>query len=717
MACTVEIDLDKSLFNIFTQIFMAHDIFISYSSHDAESAFEVCNIIENYNFECWIAPRNITPGKSYAAEIVKGIHECAIVVLVLSEYSLQSEHVLNEIDIAVRSGKIVLPYVITGLNINDSAYSQLTSPIILIDRIMANKGLFIEKPMLSITTDFNAIVNINNRICRELCQDETITVALANRENVVVVRSADQKYEVHYYFNGDKKDNTLDIKFKKFKLESQLLQEQVKQEIIRKYNVSVEEFTFNQGITCVHLDGDNIVKIFNLHLDVIAELTSSYTFDIIHSDGVILAQLQAINNFDSNNYGYLTIDGKPLIPFRFSKAEPFLNGLAAVSVDGRLWGFIDKRGGFVVPPIYDECYSFNEGRAVAKRGKRFSILDINGKCIIDKPFKECCKSYCNDLLGVRNGKKWGFIDRCGNFAIPAEYDHAKSFRVGLAPVKKNGKWGYIDTNNTVIIDFQFDYANCFSEETEVAIVEQSKMGIIDINGNYILPPEFDNIINEEGYGLMSNALLEKDGLFGLYSFRKSKYIYPRYKEFENFFHVFNNSLATTCTHDNKWVIITNDLDEILLDLQIEYVKPFYFGEDVTVYKKGEMWGIINSKGDLLTDALYDTIYITRYSLLEVKRSGKWGAIDRNGVEIIPCVFDMLGVGGDGELLHARITSFRGDETFKIDRYCTLINYSRKVTNRFEIVIDKIKYLYLKYTKQEISYAEYFREANEVVENM
>lgn len=47
---------------------MAHDIFISYSTQDKAVADAVCATLEKNKIRCWIAPRDVIPGMSYAED-------------------------------------------------------------------------------------------------------------------------------------------------------------------------------------------------------------------------------------------------------------------------------------------------------------------------------------------------------------------------------------------------------------------------------------------------------------------------------------------------------------------------------------------------------------------------------------------------------------------------------------------------------------------------
>lgn len=54
------------------------------------------------------------------------------------------------------------------------------------------------------------------------------------------------------------------------------------------------------------------------------------------------------------------------------------------------------------------------------------------------------QSFSEGLAAVRQGTKWGFIDKTGNFAIPPEFDYAFSFSEGRACVILGSTMGYID---------------------------------------------------------------------------------------------------------------------------------------------------------------------------------------------------------------------------------------------------------------------------------
>lgn len=94
---------------------MSHDVFISHSSVDKNIADAVCASLENASIRCWIAPRDIRPGDSWGAAIVKGIERSRVMVVVFSANSNESKQVMREVERAVQKDVVVVPFRIDGV--------------------------------------------------------------------------------------------------------------------------------------------------------------------------------------------------------------------------------------------------------------------------------------------------------------------------------------------------------------------------------------------------------------------------------------------------------------------------------------------------------------------------------------------------------------------------------------------------------------------------
>jgi hypothetical protein len=88
---------------------LAHDVFISHSSKDKPIADAVCARLESRGIRCWIAPRDVEPGRPYGESIIDAIHNCRIMVLLLSSSANTSIHIAKEVERAVSHGATVIP--------------------------------------------------------------------------------------------------------------------------------------------------------------------------------------------------------------------------------------------------------------------------------------------------------------------------------------------------------------------------------------------------------------------------------------------------------------------------------------------------------------------------------------------------------------------------------------------------------------------------------
>ena len=89
---------------------MSHDVFISYSSHDKAIADAACARLEGQGVRCWIAPRDVLPGRPYAESLITAISRSKLFVLIFSNGSNRSQQVLREVERAVSKGIPILPF-------------------------------------------------------------------------------------------------------------------------------------------------------------------------------------------------------------------------------------------------------------------------------------------------------------------------------------------------------------------------------------------------------------------------------------------------------------------------------------------------------------------------------------------------------------------------------------------------------------------------------
>jgi hypothetical protein len=154
----------------------------------------------------------------------------------------------------------------------------------------------------------------------------------------------------------------------------------------------------------------------------------------------------------------------------------FIENLAAVPNninETPHWGFIDTLGNWVIKPQFDKVTSFVNGKAIVTidcpqkiyndmRGGTCGVIDKSGKYII-QPFFEQVSILNDRIVKVKFNSKWGTIDYSGNFIIQPQFSFFSDFVDGVARVCIDNKWGLIDTTGKYILTPQYAYIAEFSE--------------------------------------------------------------------------------------------------------------------------------------------------------------------------------------------------------------------------------------------------------------
>jgi hypothetical protein len=83
---------------------MDFDAFISYATADKTVAD-----LEAAGIRCWVAPRDISPGREYAAAIIDAIDRCRVMVLIFSSRANDSSQVRREIERGASKGVAIMP--------------------------------------------------------------------------------------------------------------------------------------------------------------------------------------------------------------------------------------------------------------------------------------------------------------------------------------------------------------------------------------------------------------------------------------------------------------------------------------------------------------------------------------------------------------------------------------------------------------------------------
>ncbi|HEY8258916.1 MAG TPA: toll/interleukin-1 receptor domain-containing protein [Gemmatimonadales bacterium] len=107
---------------------MTGDVFISHSKDDRTVANAAVARLEGRGIRCWIAPRDITPGLDWSAEIIEAIERAKVMVLIYSAKSNASPQIKREVERAVSQGIPVVTFRLEDVPMNKSLEYFISTP-------------------------------------------------------------------------------------------------------------------------------------------------------------------------------------------------------------------------------------------------------------------------------------------------------------------------------------------------------------------------------------------------------------------------------------------------------------------------------------------------------------------------------------------------------------------------------------------------------------
>lgn len=325
-------------------------------------------------------------------------------------------------------------------------------------------------------------------------------------------------------------------------------------------------------------------------------------------------------------YGYMNANKKLIVEAKYLVAAPSSEGLAFAMIEKGLFDCLNSRGEVVFSIEADSTRDYKEGLAAFKKDA-----------------------------------KWGFVDKKGNIVIEPQYRYAASFSEGFVKVNGfdedvedvNASSFYINKNNEMVFDEKFYACMTFSEGYGVVGkwvggMIHSKYGIIDHNGNIVVPIENRRVMGEVSDGLYGVGVFPEsmppdgtieewmgwsfvDIVTGEVKFEwpNSGVGYPHNGYLSAGFGVEDYSSASFGYEGNG---IINTKGETVVAPQFHSISEIPSEGLYKVNKRGKS-GYMTPLGEIVIPLQFNQTSLFHGKLARIKKDGQWGYVDLNG-EII-----------------------------------------------------------------------------------
>lgn len=252
-------------------------------------------------------------------------------------------------------------------------------------------------------------------------------------------------------------------------------------------------YDFVNGIGQIDIDNVSV-----MYVDVNGRCIAKGVNTALDQKIFVLSEgLLAVCDPKTQKYGFVDKKGKWIIKPKFFNVNDFSDGLAAVWENADMhvdtgsdcgtavlhskWGYIDKTGQYVIQPKYYEVSNFNNG------------LAWSDDKIIDKKEIQISLNHVNDTKILFGGLM--FYDSILSYVVTnwvSGFDDTYLHGYIKYLNQRTDKYGFKNWNGDIIIPPAYDNIQYFSENLASVQCENRKWGFIDSTGKTVIEPIYDD---------------------------------------------------------------------------------------------------------------------------------------------------------------------------------------------------------------------------------
>lgn len=158
--------------------------------------------------------------------------------------------------------------------------------------------------------------------------------------------------------------------------------------------------TFSNGLAAACQDGK--WGVINKSLEWVV----SPDYESVAMDALGRCYMQGVL-FVEKSDGFYLHNTEQELAGPYEAAQPFLDGLAAVCIDGK-WGFLDTKGTVQIPCTYEEAKSYGQHLAAVKVDGRWGYISRDGSMVIEPQYLAAW-NFCNGSAAVQMEDGWHFL--------------------------------------------------------------------------------------------------------------------------------------------------------------------------------------------------------------------------------------------------------------------------------------------------------------------
>ena len=297
---------------------------------------------------------------------------------------------------------------------------------------------------------------------------------------------------------------------------------------------------------------------------------------------------------------------------------------------------------------YSNMQSSGDGMFGFESGDKFGYIDKNGNIAIpaEYPYESSSSKiipgFDRGFVKIKKEGKYGLLDKTGKAVIPFEYDNLyfyPSYRFAAVSKQISGKnqWGIVSLQNKVLIPLQYEQLQL--DSNLIGIKQNGKWGLKDITGKDLMPVEYESVTP---YAKSKVVQVQKGTQYGFtdingnWLFEKAKSVYTLYGAYED---------MIMCVVSSKYGYLDLKGSEAIMT-KYDNANSFGTAGLAKVGKKSAtsgsitLYGYVDKKGNEVIPVKYETVGIFSNGLAYVKdpETNRYGYMDKTGKWVLNPVY-------------------------------------------------------------------------------
>lgn len=387
------------------------------------------------------------------------------------------------------------------------------------------------------------------------------------------------------------------------------------------YNNTVLKYKENDKYGLLDFKGKKVTEAL---YEEMTSLTDKYGEILVKKDGKLgVINVKGINLVDTK-FDYIKGDG--YVKNGSYKDSGYIIGNK--SNQGMRYGYIDKNEKEIIKLEQESIYRVTEidsddTYVIASQNGRYALYK-NKENMTDYRYINMHYNNGTNLFTVQKNKSFGLINLSGEIIISEEYEELQV--VGIyVKAHKNGVDYTFDFNGKLVENSKFaSLQPTITEKYYISIDDNYRYGIVDKEKNIVVENIYDYIEEIEETGLLI-ATIGTD--ITIYSANATEIVSVERAELKMI---------------GKYIEVNNADESYFLTDKGKKVdnKTVYLENAIYAGKSGDKWGFVDLKDNVIVPYEYDEVTeLNEYGFAGVKKDGKWGVINSEGLVILEPTYE------------------------------------------------------------------------------